>query len=577
MNFICKLLLNVAAAGWNLFVWAMCLIIPSLTVLVARLLWFCRFFVLGSIMVFYPDSLRSAALWLLEFAEQIKAFYDNLEHLKAQSYNPFYFPQLEEVVVEEDPFASLRQEHPNCVLEVTPLQLFNTQSKDNLVLFYLWLLCAFFVFNVALLSRLCVLLAKGPKVIRVPIYLKDKIKTVKIDSKPRYCMESTKAGSQPMVSPGPDFICEVWCETDGVKTRQATAFRVGDRLYTAAHTLIGADRVWLRYKGKEFEIMNFQEKFISIDFDVISCVFPGQSYLGMGAGKFVALSTRVCCQIHNGTSGTMGHLIDTLIPGDMEFTGTTLINYSGAPYFNGRLVYGMHLGSGVVNSGIDGALIHALLKRTKLESASEFTTDPEGSLEREFDMNEGKVEFRRMANDYYTVKINNSYRVFDEETFENVYKRWETREVYPSRYQPESVNAAELALLKKRNTNPFLEDEPKQVFTYQDSENIIWPTVAVTQAVGPAQVENPEPAIEKSPLVTKQTVSTPPAIPPRKTTVGQKVEAAQEKLLSRITLCDLKLFVSVFQAIKPSKLELEAIRKLAMCMDPLVHESIPPA
>nr|UGO57251.1 MAG: hypothetical protein 1 [Riboviria sp.] len=370
-----------------------------------------------------------------------------------------------------------------------------------------------------------------------------------------FVVERSMEGSNALHSPNPGFILEVWVQhAGGKKFRAGTAFRVEGFIFTATHVVVGADRVWFRFGNEEREVT---EKPTQIDLDVARYSYEPFSSWQLGSGKLAPRFTNQFCKVHNGDFETYGRLTKSLVVGMVEYTGTTLPSFSGAPYFVGRTVYGIHMGAGVVNQGYDAAFIRVLLSSIpKKESAGEgFTSDPQELYEEM--MRSGKeLEYRHMSNDYYVVRIGDAYQTYDEEEFERTFARYNKRNTGQPSYEPEGVTSEELAAA---------------LFAYQDAEpveelsgNDNGPVASVTPVAGPSSVDQQKDV--QSDLVVPVPMESNCPMPTgiaQKPIPGHKLVAARQNALSRNTLEDLLSLIRLMRKCGFTVLELRALKALA--------------
>lgn len=394
-------------------------------------------------------------------------------------------------------------------------------------------------------------------------------------------VEGVRASSELVNTPSPDYIGEVWIRHSRFTPakREGTIFRVGAYLYSASHIFEGAVAAWIKYKG-QFKELDLSRP-VFMDTDVRRFQYEPVSSLQMGAGKFSRTFSPQLVNIHNGSQSSLGKVTRHETIGIIEYDGSTLPSFSGSPYYLGRVVFGLHVGSGVLNLGVDGSLLHHLSNVIKPESEG-FTTDYEELLNQEFARSKGEVKFRRTANDYYLVSMEGKWYTYDEEEFEKAQDKWNSegrslmRTRYP-KYQGEGVTASQVAQLGIKlpealapgpvggKPDASLEPVPVAQFTIQDSENCRWPAASVTQPAGPLKEQVAE-------LVNETELSQPETASPSmkkqpEPMVGPRRLAARQKVLSAITYEHLKAWLDLTQklesdGISPSKAEMDILREL---------------
>lgn len=393
-----------------------------------------------------------------------------------------------------------------------------------------------------------------------------------------FVVEKAVPGSIPRPSPSPTFVCQVWIVKDGVKVRNGTAFMVANYVYTAEHVIKEAEKIFLRKGSKELEVQkNWIEE---VDYDVIRIPYANVSGLEMTGGKFIKRFTTTYCTIHNGDVEVIGKLSQHDAVGSVEFDGTTQAGFSGAPYYLGKAVYGIHLGAAGVNLGMDGASLNSvveLLDRLKtvggnsvtLESGDTHMTDPKMLLDYAVRNKNGKLDFRRMANDYYQVRIGGKYYTYDEEEFEGALEKYQLSDNYRQKsrlhYSGESflqeATLEEMINLLEEGDEVEVKAMPTSAgFAYQDAEtpNSPKPAVTVTVAAGPSKSGAPADVSSPKPEVLK--TASPTQASAKKLTTGQKRVAALHNAVSRFTSEDLRTYMKLLQRYGPSAKEMEALR-----------------
>lgn len=406
-------------------------------------------------------------------------------------------------------------------------------------------------------------------------------------------VEGVRASSAFVTAPPPDFIGEVWVKFSrfGPSKREATIFRVGEYLYTADHVFRGVDRAWVKFNGKflELDLSTGQQ----IDTDIRRFPYQPLSALQMGAGKFSKTFCSQIVNVHNGDVTSMGKVTLGDSVGMVDYDGSTLPSFSGSPYYLGRTVFGVHVGSGMLNVGVDGSMLNSLISYYRPESDS-FTTDYQEQLADEFRKHKGQVQYRRTANDYYVVKVGGKYYTYGEEEFEAAQEQYEieaTHSTYP-RYKGESVSAAQLAELSvdldvkpavvapKRVLPKLLDAIPEEtgMFTVQDSENCQWPAADVILPAGPSKEPEPEPVQKPVTPPPSPIVSSPSPLKLPSSMAGLKRQVAQQKFLSAITYDTLSDWLKLTEqlerdGITPTKAEMDVLRTLWLGLSPQKSEA----
>lgn len=378
-------------------------------------------------------------------------------------------------------------------------------------------------------------------------------------------VEKAVDGSAPVKSEAPSFIATVYTEQDGKCVRTQTAFRVGNRIFTAHHGLVGRTKAWLRYNDqiKQIDLSALKE----LDLDLVCFSYTPFSRFSMGSGKFATESRPQYCKVHNGDFEVYGRTEPAFVVGMLDFDGTTLPSYSGAPYFAGSKIFGMHVGGGVGrNTGFDAAFISALLTTYVQESNDSFTTDPE-ELYKEMNRKGEDLEYRNMGNDYYTVKVGGRFRMYDEETFQRIKNRYYTKNTGQARYEPEAMSWEQIKLLKAEAEKVHA---PSAAFAYQDAENSKGPAADVTPVAGPSCEDPTAPVKRETTEIPTPVCHTPPPTGVKSTPMpGPTLLAAQQNALSRITLTELQYLIEMIQRTKLSVTEMKGLQLLARESNPM--------
>lgn len=302
-----------------------------------------------------------------------------------------------------------------------------------------------------------------------------------------FVVEKSVDGSIPIQCPPSDLQGVVWTVREGKRSRQGVFFRVADYLYLVGHTFLGAERVILEYKGKEQDLTAVPEE---VDFDFYRVAYEPFSHWQMASGKFPKRSAPTFAQVHNGTVATFGLVKPSPTVGYVDYSGTTLPGFSGAPYLVGKTIVGVHVGCGAVNLGLDGAHITSVLRgKFRPEAGSESTmTDPDSYYANQDQ--DKPVEYRMMANEMYEVRIGDQYRLYDEDEFEDLQRRHKRQ-----------GRAGFVPAYKAEAAAPVVAK-----FTHRDSENCLRPAVPVIQAAGPCLTSEPVTAPIQNTRPTEETI-----------------------------------------------------------------------
>nr|QXV86533.1 hypothetical protein [Luteoviridae sp.] len=204
-------------------------------------------------------------------------------------------------------------------------------------------------------------------------------------------------------------------------------FRVKNAIITAAHNLTGFSEIQLVSNTatclvKTDDAVVFDHEDLAF-FKLSEREF---SMLGLSTARLLdsAVTSRypVHCQIYgpaNPVAFTMGVVTPIEGFGRVSYSGTTVRGFSGSPYILNKTVYGMHIGAGMVNLGLDAAYIGMLLS-TVNEDTEQWLMD---MLEEDM-LNKRKIDWTRSPGDpdEIYVKRQGKYFVMDAGSFFSVYE-----------------------------------------------------------------------------------------------------------------------------------------------------------
>lgn len=211
-------------------------------------------------------------------------------------------------------------------------------------------------------------------------------------------------------------------------------FNESGHVLTAAHNLHGFDKIFLRGKVGQIEYPPDSWTVVEGDLAVSNMTRTVASSIGLAPGHLVeegpAKNSGLYCKVTGFASSALGLLMDNKSFGFVTFKGSTAKGYSGAPYFAGKYVYGMHLGGSRENLGYSAGYLSMIL-RSFTESSEDFLfkqmlryTDYD-YMQSPFDPEE------------YRLRINGRYHLVDSDTLKKLLDRKTARVTY----EPESCTA----------------------------------------------------------------------------------------------------------------------------------------
>lgn len=158
---------------------------------------------------------------------------------------------------------------------------------------------------------------------------------------------------------------QMWVERfeDGSWKKVGCAFRTELGIYTAKHVPAGKD-FRLTTATAVVEVPYDQVRELDADVIVIpECYSPSavsRAKLARGA-LFGADSMQV--EITNGVQRSVGPLVASKSFGSVIYSGSTIGGFSGAPYYSGRNILGMHTGAAAVNYGYEAGFLAIMTVR----------------------------------------------------------------------------------------------------------------------------------------------------------------------------------------------------------------------
>ncbi len=201
---------------------------------------------------------------------------------------------------------------------------------------------------------------------------------------------------------------------------KGVAVRMDDWLIMPQHIYVTAEKLLLMTYGKTKPNVLLVEtsKFMTIEAD-IGAIRLGEadfSILGLVKPRIGTVEEKVHATISSATKEpemSFGILRgDKEVFGGVLYEGSTKYGFSGAAYHSGNQVYGIHLGGGVLNYGMNASYIMALLSTQ--ETTAEW-------LEKIRRAKGGKLQYRRSPYDpgEVVVYVNGRYHVVDRADIED--------------------------------------------------------------------------------------------------------------------------------------------------------------
>lgn len=425
----------------------------------------------------------------------------------------------------------------------------NTFSLRNLALAYFGVMCAIPIL-------VAILLREGPPGVR------------KFTTITEYAMERMINGSPFITVAAPKFLARVFVKLshDGEWTLAGTGFNTEYGFLTAYHVVAEAVAVRVASLSHSLEMEAGVFRHVESLGDVAVC--SAIPFLRHGRLNTVPVSeaSSEMVMIHNGEIASVGPLKGMDSFGMVSYLGSTTAGFSGAPYYMGNLIYGMHLGASSVNLGYEAGYLSLLMKK---EESEDYYLDK---------IRNGEfVQWRRSPGDpdEVEIKTRKGYYVLDRAAFEKAMSERTTvigggTTTFVDKFGDDIHQAAGLyeddgpgRRARRRIDNSYnyirnpgpggktaggkmvykphgfaaescVADLTAPRVDFSDSENFEWPALEISKA-GPSFVEKPIPTSESLPP-TPETPCPSPKTGCQQDTAVQSTTVAQKETASPATL-----------------------------------------
>lgn len=373
----------------------------------------------------------------------------------------------------------------------------------------------------------------------------------------QYTMERMVNGSAFISVVPPKFIGRVYIQTeeDGVWMLAGTGFNTNHGFLTAYHVV--AEAVAIRVATSISSVDLAPENFRHVErLGDLAVYDAGIAFLKRAKLTTTPLNadSSEMVMIHNGELASVGPLKGMDSFGMVSYQGSTTGGFSGAPYYMGNLVYGMHLGASSVNLGYEAAYLDLIMKKEESEDYYldkirkgdfvQWRRSPGDPDEVEIKTRTGyytmdRAAFdRALAESQKTTMIGRNVDKFGDNIFDlaGVYdsdegerKTRRSGQTKPNRYAYATGVGGKAAGGRKIYQPHSTASLTAPRVDFNDSENFEWPAVNLSPA-GPSFVEKPIPTKESSaPILETACPSQKPGCPTSTaapdTTVTQKETA----------------------------------------------------
>nr|QHD64766.1 ORF2 [Plasmopara viticola lesion associated sobemo-like 1] len=274
--------------------------------------------------------------------------------------------------------------------------------------------------------------------------------------------------------PIPSFQAEVHIQRGCLFYKSGQGFQVGTYFYTANHVIEDTSEIEIRTVKDKLRMGI--ERFSLVEGDVARAELTAAESAKLGL-KQAKLMTKAV-EVNSGLfvkavafgKQSMGMLERHSAFGFVNYAGSTIKGFSGAPYFVGNTIYGMHVGTGVSNLGYEAAYIDMLHKR-RSEDSDDWLVDQA--------LSGAKYEYQQSPYDpdEYRVKIKGKYHIVDEDTLGKMTAGKGGKRV-------EKFSDLEFESLEVPVPVEELPLAPRGAVNHVDSENLMAPQVAPVGEAG---------------------------------------------------------------------------------------------
>nr|QQO81414.1 hypothetical protein [Soybean thrips sobemo-like virus 7] len=192
----------------------------------------------------------------------------------------------------------------------------------------------------------------------------DKVRAYYARPRPRFEPERMNPGSRLTPARPPPFQAMISGCVDGKWYVSGQGFRVGHFFCTAAHVLMPYKDIMLTTARGTLELPSSRFENVEGDFSRVILSQEEIQTLGISSGKLVGNVVEVDAGLLVTAVGydveSHGFLKPHAAFGFVEYGGSTVKGFSGAPYFSGNKIYGMHLGGCTENLGNSSAYLKML-------------------------------------------------------------------------------------------------------------------------------------------------------------------------------------------------------------------------
>lgn len=219
----------------------------------------------------------------------------------------------------------------------------------------------------------------------------------------------------------PKFQADVYTLSGDKMVPRGQGFLTKGEWFVTAHHVLGDD-IDLVLKTVHGEVVISRQRFQQREGDIAVARLTAQE-----RGSLQLAQAKLYGYAQSSTTGTMVNVqafgkqsIGTLKHheafGFVTYTGSTIPGFSGAPYYFGNIVYGMHTGGMAQNIGYESAYLDMLFRSSEEDSAEWLIETAERGMRFEYDRSPYDP-------DEYRVIMGDRYHIVDSDTLEELLRK----------------------------------------------------------------------------------------------------------------------------------------------------------
>lgn len=280
------------------------------------------------------------------------------------------------------------------------------------------------------------------------------------------CVEKMRPGSYlEYAATKPLFQVEIWIRTDGLFMKTGQGFNTKFGLITALHVVEEAVEIKLVSERGELIVDASRFKQVEGDVGLLRLTANETATLGVEQAKLAShqLNKKAGLFVKVQAFGqqTMGMLSpDDDAFGFCDYNGSTVKGFSGAPYYLGKAVYGMHVGGTTKNFGYEAAYIYMLVSRGQ-ESTEDYLIS---EIQKDVDYHWQPSPYNP---DEIRMRVNGKFYLVDQDEFDKIVGKSKKA---PKRYHAPTYEKEALTVTDETIKAEDLPLAPRAACSYQDVE-----------------------------------------------------------------------------------------------------------